>query len=208
MGKPYERKDSFYKKAKESGYRSRASYKLIELDKRLQLFKKGQKVLDLGCFPGGWLQIASEKVGKKGRVLGIDIQNVEPLPLANIKTIKADIFNEDTKNLLLELLDGKADVILSDMSHKLTGTKFADAAESAELVEEALKLAPSLLKPGGTLVAKFFPGEEAESLFEEYRLCYKSLRRLKLKSTRSSSKELYLAAKGFSKAIPKKKITK
>ena len=203
MPKPYNRKDSFYKQAKESGYRSRASFKLLELDKRLQLFKKNQKVLDLGCFPGGWLQIASQKVGKKGLVVGIDIQDVEPLPSKNIKIVKADIFNPDTKDLLLELFQGKADVILSDMSHKLTGTKFADAVDSAELVEEALKLAPALLKPGGTFIAKFFPCEEAERLFEEYRLCYKSLKRLKLKSTRSSSKELYLAAKGFSKVLSK-----
>jgi len=179
MGKAYQRKDGFYRKAKEEGYRSRASYKLIEIDKRARLFRKGQRVLDLGCYPGGWLQVASDLAGASGKVVGIDISTSE------------------NQSMVLSSLGGKADLLLSDMSAPLTGVSFRDACRSAELAELVFELSAPLLKCGGAVVAKVFPSAEADQVFEKYRSSFGSLKRLKLKSTRGSSSELYFLGQKF-----------
>ncbi len=197
MSKQYTRKDALYLKAKAEGYRSRASYKLLELNKRERLFRKGMKVVDLGCFPGGWLQVAANLVSPKGRVVGIDLKEVEPLGLENVDILLGDASNRENIEKILSLLGGRSQLLLSDMSPALTGTKFGDAAKSAETARIAFELADDLLKANGSLVAKVFPGEEANELFKEFKGCYKSLRRVKLKSTRTSSNEYYIVAKNF-----------
>jgi len=197
MGKAYQRKDGFYRKAKEEGYRSRASYKLIEIDKRARLFRKGQRVLDLGCYPGGWLQVASDLAGASGKVVGIDLKEVEPLNREGVIIHKGDISTSENQSMVLSSLGGKADLLLSDMSAPLTGVSFRDACRSAELAELVFELSAPLLKCGGAVVAKVFPSAEADQVFEKYRSSFGSLKRLKLKSTRGSSSELYFLGQKF-----------
>ncbi len=197
MGKAYQRKDGFYRKAKEEGYRSRASYKLLELDQRARLLKKGQRVVDLGCFPGGWLQVASDLTGPSGKVVGIDLKDVEPLNKEGVFIHKGDISSIENQTQVLSSLGGKADLLLSDMSAPLTGVSFRDACRSAELAELVLELSGSLLKNGGAVVAKVFPSAEADQVFQNYRGSFSSFKRFKLKSTRGSSSELYFVGQGF-----------
>jgi len=187
MGRPYKRKDHYYERAKSEGYRSRAAYKLQELNKRYRLLKPGMRVIDLGCYPGGWLQVAQQIVGQKGSVVGIDLQEVEAL--AEIRIVKGDIYDQKTRQGLLE--EGRFDVVLSDMSPALSGIRVRDAVRSAELVEAALDFAEHALKPGGAFVAKIFPGEECEELAKRVKQNFGNFARPCLESSRGSSKELY-----------------
>lgn len=207
MGGNYERKDHLYNKAKAAGYRSRAAYKLIELDDKLGFLKPKCKVLDLGCFPGGWLQVAQSRVGASGTVIGVDINPVEPVSVLLGSggggaavcpiIIQGDVTSEIVRTRLLSQMEGGADVILSDMSPKLTGIRFRDVAQSAELVAQAFEIARVLLRKGGVLVAKVFPGQETDQIFRSYRNDYNRLSRTKLKSTRKGSDELYFIGQGF-----------
>lgn len=195
----YNRKDNFYRKAKEEGYRSRAAYKLIEIDKKHRLFRPGMSVLDLGSFPGGWLQVALEKVGPKGKVLGIDLREIAPVSAhgCSASIIQGDILGEDTRGKIIVLAGGKVDIILSDLSPQLSGIKFRDCLKCAELVETALSLARIVLKNGGSLLAKIFPGVECEELVKIFKVSFEKFSRSSLDSSRKTSTELYLIGKGF-----------
>lgn len=191
----YDRKDTWYRKAKAEGYRSRAAYKLQELDRQFKLFRPGQRVLDLGCAPGGWLQVAARAVGERGRVVGIDRLAVPPLGLSNVLVLKDDIFAPESPNKLSEALGGKADLIVSDMAPDTSGVGFADHARSMELVRMALAVACSQLRVGGVLVAKAFDGPDLNELLTEMRKHFGEIRRIRLDTTRKGSRELYLIAK-------------
>ncbi len=195
----YDRKDHLYRQAKKEGYRSRAAYKLLELDKRYKLLKKGLRVLDLGCYPGGWLQVALEKIGQNGLVLGIDLREVEPVNTTVNEAIvlHGDIFDSAMRAKITALAGGKLDVILSDLSPQLSGIRFRDALKSAEMVECALNLSQDILCKGGTLVAKVFPGAECEELAKRFRAAFTSFARPSLGSSRKSSTELYFVARGY-----------
>ncbi|MFN8390521.1 MAG: RlmE family RNA methyltransferase [Bdellovibrionota bacterium] len=200
----YNRKDHFYQQAKSEGYRSRAAYKLIELDKKFRFLKPGATVLDLGSFPGGWLQVAAERVGAEGTVIGIDLNELEPISVKQ-KIVKApvvflgDINDPALREQICAASGGEVNVVLSDMSPKLTGVRFGDAARSAELVETALHVARDLLTDGGTFVAKIFPGPEADSLAKVIRATFGRFSRENLDSSRKSSTEYYFVAQEFSK---------
>jgi len=195
----YNRKDALYQKAKQEGYRSRAAYKLIELDKKHSLIRKNSVVLDLGCFPGGWLQVALNKVGKSGKVVGIDLREVEDFPasLGNLEILLGDLYDEEIQGKIREIIQGRANVVLSDMSPQLTGIRFQDAARSSALVELAFYYAQLFLVPGGSFIAKIFPGTECEELAKEFRPAFKSFSRTVLKSSRKTSKEVYFVGTGF-----------
>jgi 23S rRNA (uridine2552-2'-O)-methyltransferase len=195
----YVRKDHLYQQAKQEGYRSRAAYKLLELDKKYRLFRSGMKVLDLGSFPGGWLQVALEKVGAKGTVIGVDLREVEPVSIKGNSAVflLGDVFTPGIRSKILKTAGGKVDVLLSDLSPHLTGIRFRDAVKSAQLVEYALMLGMELLKDGGTLVTKIFPGAECEELAGQFRQVFKSFARPVLKSSRKSSTELYFVGRDF-----------
>lgn len=201
----YNRKDQYYKKAKEEGYRSRASYKLLDLDKKHRLFKKGMHVLDLGCFPGGWLQVAAEKVTSSGKVIGVDLDPLEPFREDEFQSpdfsfpqvFCADIREEEAINIFKRESPSGYHVLLSDMSPKLSGIRLQDMARIGELVESVFALATHCLKKGGTVVTKTFPSEEADRIFKEQKKRFKSIRRENLASSRSSSNEYYIVAKGF-----------
>lgn len=202
----YNRKDHFYQKAKAEGYRSRAAYKLIELDEKYGLFKSGMKVLDLGCAPGGWLQIAAQKVGSSGLVVGVDLAYVPQLSDTELKKagisnapilIVGDLLDEDIQKRVIDEAGGRVNLIISDMSPDISGIRFQDAVRSAELVEVAFEIAKACLIDGGNLVAKVFPGNEADEVYKAMSRNFKKVSRIGLSSTRKTSKEYYFVAMGF-----------
>ena len=197
MSGSYNRKDHLYKRAKEEGFASRASFKLIELNKRFSILKQGAKVLDLGCWPGGWLQVASERVGPRGMVVGIDLVPTETLSLSNVKTITGDARSEEVIEQAIHLGGSRFDVVLSDMSPKLTGIKEADQAGTVACAELALEAADRLLRPGGDLLIKVFKGNDTEQFVKSARSRFNATSRVELDSTRKTSNEFYLVFRGF-----------
>ena len=193
----YKRKDGFYKQAKAAGYRSRAAYKLIELDKRFRLLARGARVVDLGCAPGGWLQVAAARVGPKGRVVGIDRLEVEALDLKIVVVLSGDITDPEARAEIRDALGGPADLVLSDMAPDTSGVGSADHARSVELVELAFETATTLLTPKGAFCAKVFEGPDLNELAAKIKARFGKLKRVKPEATRKGSRELYLVATGF-----------
>lgn len=195
MAPKYDRKDIHYRQAKKDGLRSRAGYKLEELQKRQKLFRHGMRVVDLGCWPGAWLQIASRLVGPSGRVVGVDLAESEALPGSNVEILQGDARDPAVLASLQSLLGGPADVLLSDMAPKLAGIKHADAARHAELVLTAIEMAPVILRPEGSFVAKLFMDAEYEGLIRDLRATFLAVKTVKLDTTRQHSSELYVVGK-------------
>lgn len=193
----YDRKDAFYQRAKREGYRSRAAYKLLELQKRARILRRGQVVVDLGAWPGGWLQVAAELVGPRGRVLGIDLAAIDPLPLAQVTVVQDDVLDPACVTRVRERLGGPADVVLSDLAPKLTGVGPRDAARAAELADATRAFALGILKPAGVLVAKTLGGPEGEAARQALRPSFAAVRQVGLAATRKGSSELYLIATGY-----------
>ena len=191
----YQRKDSVYRTAREAGYRSRAAVKLEELHRKYRLFRKGQRVLDLGAWPGGWLQIAAREVGPGGRIVGVDLERVEPLGSGDVVTITGDARDPAVQAALADALGGPADVVLCDMSPKLSGVKAADRARHLELAETAVECAAKLLAPGGKLVIKLFSGVEGEAT-ALLRARYRKVSKFRPPATRKGSQEIYAVADG------------
>jgi len=193
----YERKDALYRRAKSEGYRSRAAYKLAELQRRTGVLRRGYAVIDLGAWPGGWLQVAADLVGPRGLLLGIDVVTIDSLPSAQVLLLRADVAEEDLPARALDLLGRSADVVLSDLAPKLTGIAPRDAARAAELAEHTLRFAAKTLRPGGALVMKTFGGAEGEAVRTVLRAAYARVRLVGLAATRKGSSELYLVATGY-----------
>ncbi len=191
------RRDYYYRKAKQLDYRSRASFKLIQLNDRFNLFKPGMTVVDLGAAPGGWLQVVAERVGPKGKVVGVDLQPIEPIE--GVQTIKGDIRKQEVMDELLALTGGKVDVVLSDMSPNITGSYSMDHARSIELCEMALSFALSTLSRNGKLVFKMFEGDMSRDLVAEVQKHFETVKRYSPEASRSASSEIYVVAKGFGK---------
>ena len=195
----YQPKDAFYQKAKKEGYRSRAAYKLLELNRRFHLIRPGDRVVDLGAAPGGWLQVASQLAGQKGRVVGVDIQRIEPLKERNISLFQGDATLEDSMKKVEELLGSLADCVLSDLSPRLSGIHDADISRSLELARSALKVACDLLRPGGNFLVKTFVGEELNSFSQQLKEYFRSVQRTRPEASRKGSSEIYFCAQGFKK---------
>lgn len=196
------RKDHFHKRAKKEGYRSRAVFKLQEIQKRFRIFPRGGKVLDLGAAPGGWLQVASEFVKREGKVVGIDRLPIEPLPLRNVTILEGDLLDPDVRDEALDTLGGLADVVMSDMAPNLTGVRVTDCVRSFELSMIALNMARQCLKTGGSFVAKIFPGDEFDTFLKECRQSFRKVRTTKPEATRKSSSEVYVIAVDFKEVQP------
>ncbi len=190
-------KDHYYKKAKAQKYFARSIYKLEEIDKKHQVLKKQDRVLDLGYYPGSWMQYTSEKIGPDGVVVGIDIQeeNQKLSYLKNAKFYQKDIFS--IKSLDDLEMSTPFDVVLSDMAPSTTGIKSVDQARSVELIESTLLLLPVLLKKEGNYVFKIFDGPDVQGLISNLRKNFKKIFQFKPKSTRSISKEFFVIAKGY-----------
>jgi 23S rRNA (uridine2552-2'-O)-methyltransferase len=193
----YQRKDAPYTRAKVRGYRSRAAFKLLQLAQRARLFRRGDHVLDLGAWPGGWLQVAAELVGPTGKVVGIDLRPIEPLPQKYVTTLVGDIADELTQRCIVEACQGKVDIVLSDLAPKLSGVRARDEARTEALAVCALKVGEEVLRPGGKLVMKLFTGEEAARLVHELRGRFDDVRATRPEATRKGSSEIYATAAGF-----------
>lgn len=193
----YKRKDAFYKKAKQAGYRSRAAYKLRELSHSFGLLRPGQRVIDLGAWPGGWLQVAAELTGPRGRVVGIDLVPIDPLKTGNVTVVQGDATDPDQQRRLLSLLNGPADILLSDMAPKLSGVRERDEAQAQELSRAAVACTTRLLRPGGSLLLKAFMDSGYPALPAALRASFATVKTTKPQATRKGSAETYIIASGF-----------
>ena len=193
----YERQDHLYKAAKSSGYRSRAAYKLKELQKRSKVIKRGDKVLDLGAWPGSWSQVALELTGKAGAVAAIDLKQIDPIDQANFHFKQGDACEIENLQALMKTCGGRFDVVLSDMSPKLTGIKFADRAAIEGIAELALWAATQSLRTGGNFALKVFKCSEIDNFYRSNLKLFDKLKRVELSSTRKSSNEYYIVGIGF-----------
>jgi 23S rRNA (uridine2552-2'-O)-methyltransferase len=194
----HERKDDpYYRWAKEQGYRSRASFKLIQLNERFGFLEGARRVLDLGAAPGGWLQVASEYVDDEGLVVGVDLDEIEPLGLVNVETIVGDIEEEETQDKIMEIFQGKVDVILSDVAPDVSGAWDVDQYRQIHLARVALVIADRLLKRRGWLVIKTFHGSEHGRFVREMRDMFETVKRVKPKASRKKSAEIYLVARSL-----------
>jgi 23S rRNA (uridine2552-2'-O)-methyltransferase len=194
----YQRKDAYHQRAKREGFRSRAAYKLEEVQKRHRLLRRGQKVVDLGCWPGGWLQVAAAIVGPRGRVVGIDKAALdEPLSERQVVVLEGDLEAPDTAKRLVEALGGKADVLLSDAAPKITGVRDTDRANEERLLEAIEALLPTLLRPGGDLLLKIMEGPEAQQIEKRLRTRFESAKSVKPQASRKGTTERYLLARGL-----------
>jgi 23S rRNA (uridine2552-2'-O)-methyltransferase len=188
--------DPYVAEARRLGYRSRAAFKLIELDARFRLLRPGRRVVDLGCAPGGWTQVAVERVGAgHGTVVGIDL--AETAPVAGATILRADIYDPATAAAIKTALGGLADIVLSDMAPAATGHAATDHLRIVALAEAAFAVASDVLKPGGSFVAKVFQGGAEGELLAQLKRAFSQLRHAKPPASRAQSAETYVIAKGF-----------
>lgn len=187
--------DHYTRQARKERWLARSVYKLQEIDRKFKIFRRGQHVLDLGCYPGSWSQYALRKVEPGGRVVGVDLKMPNRLSGANFQFVHADVLTFDPELLRREM--GHTDVVMSDLAPKTTGTKAVDTARSMELVRKASGIARSLLLPGGHFLCKVFEGEDFRSFRVEVSHRYKNVRVFRTETTRKRSREIYLIGQGF-----------
>jgi 23S rRNA (uridine2552-2'-O)-methyltransferase len=193
--------DEFVKRARKEGYRSRAVYKLQEIDQRDRLLKPGMTVVDLGAAPGAWSQYLVERVGRTGRVIALDILPMEALP--GVEVLQGDFTEEATLNALLEALGGRpVDLVISDMSPNISGVDSADKARAMYLSELAVDFAAQVLKPGGAFLMKVFQGSGFNELYKVIQGKFTRVVSRKPKASRARSAEIYVLATGFRGGVP------
>ncbi len=191
-----DRKDYFYRKAKDQGYRARSAYKLQQINMKFRLIRKGDAILDLGAAPGGWLQVAKEI--SEGAVVGVDLESIRPID--GVTTIRADITAEETADLIHEALNGPADVVICDAAPNLTGNWTLDHARSIDLSCAALALAKKVLKPGGNFLVKVFQGDTFQDYLNEVKAEFGRVQSTSPLASRKESAEMYVIGRGFIKA--------
>jgi 23S rRNA (uridine2552-2'-O)-methyltransferase len=190
--------DPYVGRAQQEGFRSRAAYKLIEIDDRYHVLKLGMRVIDLGAAPGSWSQVTAQRVGAaqgRGRVVAIDLLDMDPIPGVNF--VRLDFLSPDAPQRLSAMLGGPADVVLCDMAANTTGHRRTDHLRIMALVEAAAEFSRELLAPRGTLLAKVLQGGTEPSLLAELKRDFSSVRHVKPPASRADSAELYLLAVGF-----------
>jgi len=188
--------DAYVLQARRDGYRSRAVYKLIEIQHKDQVLKPGQFILDLGAAPGGWSEYAARFVGNRGRVIAVDLLPVEPI--AGVEIIKGDFQERETLDQILDLIGRQPfDLVLSDMAPNISGIDTVDQPRSVYLAELAFELARDCLNENGCFVVKLFQGEGFEALTSAFRLAFKSVRYRKPKASRARSREIYAVCSGL-----------
>ncbi len=191
------RNDHYHQRAKDEGYRSRASYKLKQIHNRFGVLDGARHVLDLGAAPGGWLQVAAEHVAEDGLVVGVDLDEIKPLGMPNVLTLVGDVTDPAVQDEVVGLFDGKADVVLSDMAPNVMGDWGVDQYRQIELARVALRIADRLLKPGGWFVVKIFQGGEHQMFIREVRAMFEYVKNYKPKASRKQSAERYIVARGL-----------
>ena len=187
--------DPYVAAAKEDGYRSRAAYKMLQLDEQFQLLKPGQRIVDLGAAPGGWSQVAVATIGSKGKLIGIDLLPIQPMDHAEFITM--DFLAPEAPDKLKQMLKGEADLVLSDMAHSTTGHARTDHIRVMALAEAAAMFAMEVLAPGGAFVCKFFQGGAEKILLDELKQHFAKVKHAKPAASRRESSETYLVATGF-----------
>ena len=188
-------RDPYVARAKREGFRSRAAYKLAEIDDKYRLLKSGTRVVDLGAAPGGWSETAARRVGAGGRVLAIDILDMKPI--AGVEFLKLDFLDHTAPQRLKDLLRGQADLVLSDMAANATGHRRTDHLRIMALAEAAAHFAREVLAPGGSFLCKVLQGGTEAALLAELKRDFASVKHVKPPASRSDSAELYLLARGF-----------
>jgi 23S rRNA (uridine2552-2'-O)-methyltransferase len=187
--------DPYVAEAQARGYRSRAAFKLMQLDDRFGFLKGARRIIDLGCAPGGWLQVVRERCGPEAILVGIDLQPVQPV--ADATVLEADFLDQAAEERLMEALGGPADLVLSDMAAPATGHTKTDHLRVMALVEAAADFAERVLAPDGCFVAKVLQGGTEHHLLAELKLCFAKVRHAKPEASRAGSAEMYLVATGF-----------
>ncbi|MBL8762209.1 MAG: RlmE family RNA methyltransferase [Phycisphaerae bacterium] len=199
MPQPRKLHDRYFKQAKAEGYVARSAYKLLEINSKFRIVRAGDRVLDLGCAPGSWMQVATKAVGAGGLVVGVDLQAVGPGIAPGAATVQGDIFKVDPATLL-ELSGSMFDVILSDMAPATTG--HGDDFLSVRLCRRVLEILPPLLSPGGSLAMKVLEGEEFPELLREVRALFPRVKGFKPDSSRDVSREMFIVADGYRPPTP------
>jgi 23S rRNA (uridine2552-2'-O)-methyltransferase len=187
--------DPYVARAKKEGFRSRAAFKLIEVDDKYRLLKQGARVVDLGAAPGGWSEIAAKRIGAKGRIIALDILDFKPM--TGVEFLKFDFLDETAPDRLKEMLGGKADVVLSDMAANATGHRQTDHLRIMALAEAATHFAREVLDKGGSFLCKVLQGGTETALLAGLKRDFATVKHVKPPASRSDSAELYLLAKGF-----------
>ncbi|WP_026261719.1 RlmE family RNA methyltransferase [Kiloniella laminariae] len=187
--------DPYVQEAKKRGYRGRAAFKIAQIDDKFNLLKKNSRIVDLGCAPGGWCQIAVERCGPGARIVGFDLQEVEPI--AGVILLQGDFMEDDAPARLKEALNGPADLVLSDMAAAASGHPQTDHLKIMGLVETALMFADEVLVPGGSFVAKVLQGGAQSELLKLVKTKFKSVKHFKPDSSRKDSSEMFMVATGF-----------
>lgn len=191
------KRDQFHRLAKQKGYRSRASFKLFQVTKRYRFIKRGDRVLDLGAAPGGWLQAARKVVGAEGYVLGVDKDPIEDLPYQNVTAFVTDVTQSDVIERIQSVSGLAFDVVVSDLSPNISGVWEVDHARQMELARTALRIARVILRPAGNMLVKIFQGSELKEFQLEMKSSFSTLRIVKPPASRPESAELYFLGLGF-----------
>lgn len=191
------KRDQFHRLAKARGFRSRATFKLLQVAKRYAFLKRGDHVLDLGCAPGGWLQAAHQLVGTRGFILGVDVRTIAPLRFENVVTIEADITQEGVVDQIRATTPEMFEVVVSDLSPDISGVWDIDQARQIELARCALRIARSVLKPSGSMLVKVFQGSDLKEFQLDMKSSFDVLRIVKPPASRPDSAEVYFLGLGF-----------
>ena len=199
------KKDPYYKRAKEEEYRSRASYKLKQLDKKFKIIKQDNTVVDLGAAPGGWSQVALEKVGEEGIVVGVDLNRIKALPDENYYRIRGDFTTKEVQDKIIRVIGGKAKVVMSDASPELCGIKNLDQLRSIDLTNTVIGIADNILEQKGNLVMKVFQGPEYKNMLDDLKKKFRQVKTTKPPSSRTKSSEMYVVGLGYKHKVKIKK---
>ncbi len=190
-----QQQDRFFQQAKTEGYRARSAYKLLQIQEKFSVIRRGDVVLDLGAAPGSWSQVIADLVGPKGRVIAVDLQAMEPLP--GVTILQGDMTDLLVQDAIIEAAGGAADVVVSDAAPSTTGVKLRDHVLSMELARAALLVAQALLKPGGSLVIKVFQGEDLPAVIHEVKMAFHPVKIHKPPASRKESWEQFIVARGY-----------
>ncbi|MEM7081812.1 MAG: 23S rRNA (uridine(2552)-2'-O)-methyltransferase RlmE [Pseudomonadota bacterium] len=188
-------KDEYVLQAQRDGYRSRAVYKLLELLDKEPLIRRGQRVLDLGAAPGGWSQVAAKQLGPDGQIVAVDL--LEMQPLEGVTFIQGDFREDDVLEQIFSAMNGKADLVMSDMAPNISGIRSADQSRSMYLAELAIDCATQVLRPGGAFVTKLFHGEGFDLYVKNARSLFRNVKVRKPRASRPRSRETYMVATGY-----------
>ena len=187
--------EKYFRKAKAEGYRARSAYKLIQIQDKFHVIRQGNTVVDLGAAPGSWSQIVTRWVGRKGHVIALDLQEIDPIP--GVTILQGDMTDPEVQARIFEIAGGRVHVVLSDAAPSTTGVKLRDHVLSIELGHAALSIAKKLLLPGGALVIKVFQGEDLPGLTHDVKMAFHPVKLHTPDATRNESWETFIVARGY-----------